>query len=496
MRQLTSKVVDLNDSRLFAEFSGDFNPLHVNPVAARRTMFGECVVHGVHALLVALDAWAAGLEAPKRIVRCVARFQAPIMVGAEFAVVQQPATDEAAARLSVILDGRTAHIIDITLAPLLEDGSLLPVPDRPAFDASAPRNISFAEAAASSGSIECALDTTELRRRFPSLAALNLDGFVASVLAATRVVGMECPGLNSVFSSLDYTADESVASDAGFSYRATASDERLSRLKIALAGAGGRSEITALYRPAPVKQDSFASVRRQVRQGVFSDQSAVVIGGSRGIGEATSKMLAAGGAKVWLTYLSGKDDAEAIAREIKDGGGIAAAGYLDIASGAFSAPQFAGGFKPSHIYVCASPPIRGKRGTEWDQDLFLRYFAAYGTGAISAVRRLASDMAAELNTLTVFIPSSVFVDEPPVALAEYAAAKAAAEVAWRAFAKAHPGMKVSIARLSKMRTDQTNSLVGASGAAASDVLLPYLLELGGPSHEFTARHVSAEKIAS
>jgi NAD(P)-dependent dehydrogenase (short-subunit alcohol dehydrogenase family) len=199
---------------------------------------------------------------------------------------------------------------------------------------------------------------------------------------------------------------------------------------------------------------------------------------------------------VWLTYLNGKDDADAIAREINEGGGVAAAGHLDIASGDFSAPQFEGGFKPSHVYVCASPPIRGKRGTEWDQDQFLKYFAAYGSGAIAAVRGLASDMAVELDKLTVFIPSSVFVDEPPIALAEYAAAKAAAEVAWRAFAKAHPGMKVSIVRLPKMRTDQTNSLVGASGAAAGDVLLPYLLEFGKLPHEFTARHASAEKIAS
>ncbi len=153
MRQLTSKVVDLNDSRLFAEFSGDFNPLHVDPsVAARRTMFGECVIHGVHALLMALDAWAAQLQAPKRIVRCVARFQAPIMVGAEFSVVQQPATDEAAARLSVILDGRTAHIIDLTLAPLLEGGSL-PVPYRSCLSSQCSQGHRSCEAAASSGSM-------------------------------------------------------------------------------------------------------------------------------------------------------------------------------------------------------------------------------------------------------------------------------------------------------------------------------------------------------
>ena len=40
----------------FAEASGDFNPIHINSVDARRFLYGECVVHGIHALL-----WAIGL---------------------------------------------------------------------------------------------------------------------------------------------------------------------------------------------------------------------------------------------------------------------------------------------------------------------------------------------------------------------------------------------------------------------------------------------------
>ena len=35
----------------YAGASGDFNPLHVDPVAARRALYGEVVVHGVHSLL-------------------------------------------------------------------------------------------------------------------------------------------------------------------------------------------------------------------------------------------------------------------------------------------------------------------------------------------------------------------------------------------------------------------------------------------------------------
>ena len=45
------------DQHRFAQLSGDRNPMHVDPVAARRTLFGRPVVHGIHMLLRSLDAW-------------------------------------------------------------------------------------------------------------------------------------------------------------------------------------------------------------------------------------------------------------------------------------------------------------------------------------------------------------------------------------------------------------------------------------------------------
>ena len=48
---LGSRRFAMEDVESFAELSGDFNPLHVDPVAARRALYGEVVVHGVHSLL-------------------------------------------------------------------------------------------------------------------------------------------------------------------------------------------------------------------------------------------------------------------------------------------------------------------------------------------------------------------------------------------------------------------------------------------------------------
>src|SRR5438093_7142373 len=51
------------DQERFAELSGDFNPLHLDPVQARRELFGDVVVPGVHGVLDALDRYVATLAA-------------------------------------------------------------------------------------------------------------------------------------------------------------------------------------------------------------------------------------------------------------------------------------------------------------------------------------------------------------------------------------------------------------------------------------------------
>jgi len=53
-----NRAFSLEDQLAFAALSGDFNPIHVDPLLARRLLFGAPVVHGVHLLLWGLEsAW-------------------------------------------------------------------------------------------------------------------------------------------------------------------------------------------------------------------------------------------------------------------------------------------------------------------------------------------------------------------------------------------------------------------------------------------------------
>ena len=53
---VATRSFSLSDQHKFASLSGDFNPIHLNSIQARRTIAGQCVVYGIFGVL-----WGVGL---------------------------------------------------------------------------------------------------------------------------------------------------------------------------------------------------------------------------------------------------------------------------------------------------------------------------------------------------------------------------------------------------------------------------------------------------
>src|SRR5690348_7504559 len=88
-----TRSFDATDQHAFAQASGDSNPMHVDEVAARRTIAGGPVVHGVHGVLWAIDALAAAGEIVQPIATIDVQFRKFIYVGDRIALRAQPSAD-------------------------------------------------------------------------------------------------------------------------------------------------------------------------------------------------------------------------------------------------------------------------------------------------------------------------------------------------------------------------------------------------------------------
>ena len=153
---------------------------------------------------------------------------------------------------------------------------------------------------------------------------------------------------------------------------------------------------------------------------------ALVIGGSRGIGAAISRRMAADGASVGIIYLSRADEAERLATELRDQGGIVSivqADVTEIVALNDAIDEIAGHFGKLDIVVSvARTAIVGPLETYAD-DAFDRSFSLNVRAPFLAAKKAASLMTNGGRIITI---GSIVADRMPGAGGTlYAASKAA-----------------------------------------------------------------------
>jgi hypothetical protein len=286
---------------------------------------------------------------------------------------------------------------------------------------------------------------------------------------------MVCPGLHSIFARLDVTLSAEAGNECIY-YKVTEVDERFRYVTQSIAGAGLQGSVEAFVRNAPAEQPELDELSKTVDPTEFQGSVALVIGGSRGLGEVTAKLLAAGGAHVVISYSMGSADADRVAASIRSAGRTCDVIQYDARDAAGN--QLAGlASAPTHVYYFATGPIAPARVKPFDSSRFDEFCVFYVKGFAHLCSCLPPPAE---GTVRVFYPSTVYVEGNgrPEGLAEYAVAKAAGEAVCAEISRACPQIEVLFRRLPRMQTDQTASFLAEQPyTPAAEVMLAAIREM-------------------
>jgi MaoC like domain len=481
VRAIASRVVSSLLQESFAALSGDRNPMHMDPVAARRTPAGQQVVHGVHTLLWALDALIISGHIVSPLVHIKAKFLNWVCLGEE-SVLSLPRNERTDPGMLLVEVGGmpvlTADLLYGEWTSAEPAHRLVPSPAEPIRAALA---LTFPELDSRTGDAFTArAEDGELF--FPHLAAAIGATAVAEIAACSYIVGMETPGLYSSFSKLDLTIARSPHSDGARSalhYAVVRHDERFRKAQLAVTGRAIRGTLDVFLRVPPVEQASMQAVAAQVDATEFAAMRALIIGGSRGLGELTAKLIASGGGHVTITYALGNKEAEGVADQLRSWGAPVDVLPYDVRLAPkpqlerLSAP-------PTHIFYFATNTIFRPKSTLVSGLVLAEFTTYYLQGFYDLCSQLTEprgNLPLGSGKLIAYYPSSVYVEERPAGMTEYAMIKAAGEQMCRDMNRQLPNLHILTTRLPRLLTDQTASLLPEHDLDPISVLLPVVREM-------------------
>ena len=464
---LASRRFGMDDQIAFARLSSDFNPMHLDRAFARRTQFGAPVVHGIHNL-----AWAANAvlhRHPLKVDNIRARFLQPLFLD-EPAEVRIRARTQSQIEFEVAAAGTVVARVKLSAEPGSFAAGKVPAALSAPVRLSQPIDLRFEQLAEQTGAVP--VGDADVEAAFPALAgAIGLSA-VRGLLATSQIVGMACPGLHSLFAGLDVNCAAAIDRQGALAYAVTKTDGRFRSLQIEVSGSGIAGRLDAFARPAPPSQPAMTEVALRVTGNPFVGQRSLIVGGSRGLGEVTAKIIAAGGGRPVITYRESKQEAERVSAEIVGAGGRCEIVRYDALKPARDQLETLG--TVDSCYYFATPKIFQRKSKLYEPQRLRAFLGIYADGFADLCSTLPHGSSGKL---AIFYPSTVAIDEAASATAEYAMAKIAGETLAKHLDEHIPDLVVICRRLPRILTDQTATIGVASADNALDVMLPIVYDV-------------------
>jgi NADP-dependent 3-hydroxy acid dehydrogenase YdfG len=468
---LASRAFYLDDQLEFARLSSDWNPIHLNANFARRTQVGAPVAHGIHILLWAIESVLS--SSPFEIRNIKARFSQPLFLD-EIVQIKLRTRTETRIDVEVLAANTIIATIKLSSRPGTLSGETARLIAFSPVKISDAAELPFEQMTHQTGAVAVDTDVEAMWMLFPALLDSVGPSAVRALLATSQVVGMACPGLHSLFAGLDVSLDPTTSHEHSLSYAVTKADPRFRSLQIDVSGSALAGRLDAFARLPPPVQTGMAATSARISKGAFVGQKALIVGGSRGLGEVTAKILAAGGGHPVITYREGKREADGVAADIHQAGGQCEILRYDVLDSASDQLRDVGTF--DYCYYFATAKIFQRKSALYEPEKLRTFLNYYADGFYDLCSTLAKGRSEKIS---IFYPSTIAVDEGINTTAEYAMAKAAGEILAKYINQFLPNIHIVLHRLPRIMTDQTATVGVASAHDALDVMLPIVYEFQG-----------------
>tara|TARA_Y100000748_G_scaffold266333_1_gene236680 strand:- start:25 stop:1269 length:1245 start_codon:yes stop_codon:yes gene_type:complete len=388
---LSERIFTKDNQESFATLSGDWNPLHLDEEVARRSLTGTIIAHGMHGVLWALNSVIKLNYINNNIESIQVRFHMPIKLNEKTQCYF--IEDDIKKKYKIVI--KSNEVLKTTILISSSKFKHSNVISNGKYEKLSPKIYNFDKNTTKQFIKELKLDKILYESMFSYLNKKFSDIQINVLLGISNIIGMECPGYYSLFSGFNVIWN--ACSENLIKYQIDDYNERFSSVKIKIKSGDTIGQLQSFIRPPSVEQKLSHKVKKSIPNKIFSDWKVLIIGGSRGLGESSARLLAQGGAKLCLTYCKGLNDAKKISRETSS-----QIIHLDI----FSDYAINIDWQPTHLLYFPTPNIVNEDKNVNSKYLIEIYEKYFIEGFEKIIKKIYSG-----KMLKVFYPSTVYIDD-------------------------------------------------------------------------------------
>ena len=452
--KIGEKIFTSRNQIEFANISCDFNPIHVNPFLARRLLSGKQIVHGMNLLLTSLNfLFKNKVKFKFNKIQCL--FFTPVNINEKISFYKKVEKE----KLILEIKSKSTLLSSIILEKKAHEMKSKFFANKKNFKKIEKINVKnvnkdFGKRKFFLKNYEINLNNFKSSKNYNNLTNIFTQNEFKSILSLSYFVGMIAPGHNSILASIDINLERKNLVGNKINLSLKNFDKRINLLTINFFNTIS-GEIKAFIRQGPTDQPSIKKVKKFIKIKEFSNTRSLIIGGSRGLGELTAKIISCGKGSVDFTYFYGKEEARKLKRIVKlETGREPLIKKFNVLSKNFK-QEIKKFSNYDFIFYYSTPKILINKSKKFDNNMYRYYHEFY-------VKRLKI-LCETLEKITkkkqvVFFPSTIFIKKYTSGLREYIKAKFIAEKMISKLNSRFSKLKIISNRLPQLNTDQTSDL--------------------------------------